>query len=196
MSITTEKDSYLVEKLKSGDDSAFKALYDRYSEKIYYISRRMYLSHEDAEGVVQDVFMIIWRKRNELKPDLSFNAYLITIVKSKVIKMAQKNVRWVGYQNYAISHLNSSINDTEDKLIFSDLSEISNRMIDELPVKQQKVFRLKYMENLTPDEISEKLNLSKRTVENQIYRATKTIRGRMQGLDIIMIYLILIPLLQ
>lgn len=185
-------DRALVEKVKIGDESAFKMLYDRYSDKIYSVARRMYISHEDAEGVVQDTFMTIWRKRSDLKPDLSFNSYLITIVKSKVIKMSHKNARWVGYHNYAISHHNFSINDTADQLILSDLSEFSNKMIENLPKKQRQIFKLKYFEDLTPEEISEKLNLSKRTVENQIYRATKTIKDRLTNFDIITFSLILI----
>ena len=169
-------DHDLVSRLRDGDDVAFEKLYGKYAGKIYNICRKMGLPHEDAEGVVQEVFLRIWRNRSNLDSSLSFNAYIIAIVRSIVLKQSRKQARFVAFQHYAIQHFPQGTNETEDYVIFTDLDKKSSEAIEQLPAKQKQVFMMKNFEHLTIEEIAEKLNLSKRTVENQIYRATKQLR--------------------
>ena len=72
-------DQKLVESLKKGDWFAFDQLFAKYSKKLYYFAKNYLDSKEDAEGLVQEVFLKIWEKRKELKEHLSFNAYIYTI---------------------------------------------------------------------------------------------------------------------
>lgn len=145
----------------------------------------MFLSHEDAEGVVQDVFLKIWKNRANLDSSLSFNAYIITILRSIIIKQSKKRVRFYAYEKYALSFSSRFSQETEDYIIFSDLSEISSKVLKNLPHKQKQVFMMKNFHHLSVDEIAQKLNLSKRTVENQIHRATKTLREKLVNMEII-----------
>lgn len=178
-------ESELVCRLQNGNEAAFEKLYAKYAGKIYNISRKMGVSHEDAEGVVQEVFLRIWRNRSNLDSSLSFNAYIIAIVRSIVIKQARKHARFIAFQQYAINYLPGDTNETEDYVIFTDLDERSTKAIDQLPAKQKQVFMMKNFEHLTVDEIAEKLDISKRTVENQIYRATKILRESLIELKVI-----------
>ena len=171
-----EIDQDLVTRLREGDDVAFGKLYGKYANKIFNISRKMGLRNEDAEGVVQDVFLRIWRNRSNLDSSLSFNAYIIAIVRSIVLKESRKHARFIAFQHYAIQHFPGGTNETEDYVIFTDLDKKSTEAIEQLPAKQKQVFMMKNFEYLSIEEISEKLNLSKRTVENQIYRATKQLK--------------------
>ena len=171
-----EIDQDLVTRLREGDDVAFEKLYEKYAGKIFNISRKMGLRSEDAEGVVQDVFLRIWRNRSNLDSSLSFNAYIIAIVRSIVLKESRKHARFIAFQHYAIQYFPGGSNETEDYVIFTDLDKKSTEAIEQLPAKQKQVFMMKNFEYLSVEEISEKLNLSKRTVENQIYRATKHLK--------------------
>ena len=175
----------LVDRLSQGDEKAFEELYRLFSKKIYHTARKMNLCHEDAEGVVQEVFLKIWKNRVDLDPSLSINAYLITIVRSLVIKKAKKEARFFAYQQYNIPLYPDITNRTEDDLIYADLHQISSEMIYELPNGQKQIFIMRNMEYLSIDEIAGKLNLSKRTVENQIFRATKSIKERLLQIKII-----------
>ncbi|MEP4531686.1 MAG: RNA polymerase sigma-70 factor [Cyclobacteriaceae bacterium] len=177
--------SYRVEKLRAGDEVSFRELYDFFSAKIYNVCRKMHLEHEDAEEVVQDVFLKVWRNKECLVSSLSFNAYLLTIVRSMVIKMTRKKAYHVAYETYAIATNSIVTNHTEDYIIFSNLEEISSKALDELPVKQKQIFMMKNVEHYSVDEISESLNLSKRTVENQIYRATKSLKEKLENMKVI-----------
>ncbi|MDX5339779.1 MAG: sigma-70 family RNA polymerase sigma factor [Cyclobacteriaceae bacterium] len=184
----SENDSLkeLVLHLSNGDEKAFERLYFLFSEKIYHISRKMNLCHEDAEGVVQEVFLKIWKNRTKLDPELSFNAYLIAIVRSLVIKKAKKDARFYAFQQYKIPLLQQITSaSAEDEIIFSEFSMLTQEIIEQLPPAQKKIFQLRYLENLSVAEISEQLNISKRTVENQIFRATSLVKEKLSKLKII-----------
>jgi RNA polymerase sigma-70 factor (family 1) len=184
-SVKFGSDSELVTRLRGGDEYAYSKLYEKYASKIYNISRKMGLLHEDAEGVVQDVFMKIWRNRENLDSSLSFNAYIISIVRSIVFKQSRKRARFLAFQHYAITYWPGESNETEEYVIFSDLDELSSKAIDELPTKQKQVFMMKNFEHLTNEEIAERLKLSTRTVENQIYRATKSLREKLIEMKVV-----------
>lgn len=176
----------LVIEISKGDEKAFEKLYLLFSEKIYHVSRKMNLSHEDSEGVVQEVFLKIWKNRSKLDPELSINAYLIAIVRSLVIKKAKKDARFFAFQQYnipLIQHISAPSPD--DELIFTEYDQLTNEIIQQLPQGQKKIFQMRYFENLTVAEIATQLNLSKRTVENQVFRATGTVKGKLTQLKII-----------
>ena len=176
----------LVMRLSKGDEKAFEKLYLLFSEKIYHISRKMNLCHEDAEGVVQEVFLKIWKNRAKLDPELSINAYMIAIVRSLVIKKSKKEARFFAFQNYSLPlYQFESNNGPEEDLIYSEFHHLSSEIIDQLPNSQKQIFIMRNFENLSIDEIAEKLNLSKRTVENQIFRATKVVKEKLVKLKII-----------
>lgn len=182
--LKVEETSKWVAKLKHGDEMAFQKLYLEFSGKIYHVCRRMNLEHEDAEGMVQDVFMKIWRSRENLDPTLSFNAYLLAITRSKVIKLVRRKARKMAYEQYALSSADIDSNPTEDYIIFSDLEGLSNRALEELPYRQKQIFMLKNVQDYSIEEIATYMNLSTRTVENQIYRATKSLRAKLLSLEV------------
>ena len=180
-----KQDKHLVKSLREGCEKSYALLYERYAAKIYAVSRGIHLSHEDAEGIVQEVFLKIWRNRKSLDPALSFNAYLLTIARSLAIKLFKKKARFAAYQHYAISYLQDFSNDTEEYVVFSDLDALSSQALDDLPSKQKQVFMMKNFEHLSTEEISERLQLSKRTVENQIYRASKSLRQKLVAMKVL-----------
>jgi RNA polymerase sigma factor (sigma-70 family) len=171
----------VVDRLREGDENAFSQLYDYFKEKIFFTSRKMCLSAEDAEEIVQEVFMIVWKNKRNLKSDLSFNAYLLSILKSLIIKRSRNEARKIAYEVYAIDHAEKVTNETALQVEFWEIERLSYLEIEKLPYTQKKIFKLKNFENLCSAEIAEKLGISKRTVENHIYVASKTIRNILQN---------------
>lgn len=136
----------------------------------------MFLSHEDAEEIAQEVFLIIWKNRDGLKCELSFNAYLLSILKSLIIKKSRKEAQKVAYEKYAIQSGMTTYEDIESNLEKSELESIALAAVSKLPDYQKEVFILKNQDNLCTEEIAIKMGISKRTVENHIYKASKSIK--------------------
>ncbi|MCE7058157.1 sigma-70 family RNA polymerase sigma factor [Algoriphagus sp. AGSA1] len=176
----------LVRNLAQGDEFAFKKLFELFFKKTYHISRKMRLSHEEAEEVVQEVFLQIWMHRAKLDPDLSINAYIIAIVKSLVIKKNRKDARFFAFQQYQIPLKEPiSAQNPDDEMIYSEFHGISMEIIEKLPPAQKEVFKMKHLENRSYEEIAGLLNVSQRTVENQAFRATNWVKKRLSQLEIV-----------
>ncbi len=169
-----------VSKLREGDEKAFSQLFEFFKSKIFNTSKKMNLSSEDAEEIVQEVFLIIWKNRQNLNSELSFNAYLLTILKSLIVKKAKKEAMRVAYEVYAFSTREIESNETEMQIEYSEFEQISISEIEKLPKTQKVIFKMKNYDNLHSGEIAEKLGLSKRTVESHIYVATKSIKNKLQ----------------
>ena len=176
----------LVRKISQGDEQSFGELYRIFSKKVYHTSRKMNLNHEEAEEVVQEVFIKIWVHRLKLDPFLSINAYIIAIIRSVVIKMNKKKARAFAFQQYDLV-LDSSLSDqsADGDLIYSEYHQQSMLILDKLPPAQKQIFTLRHLENKSVDEISKRLNLSPRTVENQIFKATKFFKEGLDKLEIV-----------
>ncbi|MCE7056249.1 sigma-70 family RNA polymerase sigma factor [Algoriphagus sp. AGSA1] len=176
----------LVEGLVLGDEACFKNLYELFSVKVYNITRKMGLGHEDAEGVVQEVFLKIWKNRAKLDPELSINAYIFAILRSRVINQLKKQARFFAFQEYQIPLLQQVTNFSADSdLIYAEFHNLSLELIEKLPPAQRQIFKLRHLENKSVAEISEALNLSRRTVENHIFRSTKLFKEGLDKLEIV-----------
>lgn len=169
----------LVLQLSEGNEKSFRLLFDFFAPKILNTARKMGLPTEDAEELQQEVFLVIWKNRQQLKPDLSFNAYLLAILKSKMIKKAQRHARKVAYEKYALNTYQIASSQTENELEYAEMEQLSMSFINDLPTTQREVFLMKNSDNMRSGEIAVKLGISKRTVENHIYAATKRIKERL-----------------
>ena len=178
----------IVRNISQGDKNSFEELFRLFSKKIYNISRKLRLNHEEAEEMVQDVFLSIWKNRVSLDPDLSINAYMIAIIRSLVIKKNRKDARFFAFQQYQIPLSDqASANTPQDDLIYSEFHVLSMEIIEKLPKAQKEAFKMKHLENRSYEEIAVKLNVSQRTVENQVFRATKWVKKKLEILEIVSI---------
>lgn len=178
----TEK--YFLEQLKASNEQALESLYNQYFNKIYKVSLRFGLNHEDAVEIVQDVFIKVWERRKEINLDLSFNAYLLTICKNLIIKKARKNTTKIAFQKYYSKFQDGIDHSTEDLIVFADLLKITEGFVDMLPPQQKEIFRLSRIEQLSHQEISNRLNISIRTVENHVYRASEKLKLKLKELGV------------
>lgn len=182
----------LIQKLNTGCQTAFENLYHKYSEKVFFISFQFGLSKEDCAEIVQDVFLKVWERRRDLRCDLSFNAYLLTITKNLIIKKSRKNFTRIAFQHYYIQTTDKSHNQTEDLIVFADMLKVTQNFINTLPNQQREVFKMSKIEQLSHKEISDKLNLSIRTIENHVFRATQKLKERLSELGITLILYIIL----
>ena len=169
-------DYELVKSLKRGDLFAFDKLFSKYSKKLYYFAKGYLGSKEDAEGLVQEVFLMVWNKRKELKEHLSFNAFLYTVTYNAIRKYFRKKAREKKYLDRFLVDYDGKYNKTVTDIEYNNLLELANEAIEKLPEKRKLIFQLSRHKGLSNIEIAKRLDISKKTVENQIHSALKFLR--------------------
>ncbi len=170
------KDAVILQ-LQQGSTKALEQLHRIYAAKIYQSCRKFYLEHEDAEEVVQDVFLKIWEVRERINPTKSFQAYLLKITRNIVIKKLQKKVMKVTIDKY-INNFSYAENSIENYTNFQDTINLVDEIINNLPPQKQRIFLLNRYEDKSIEDIANELGISKRTVESHIYQARTLIKRK------------------
>lgn len=172
----TLTDKELTALLKVGDHAAFTEIYQRYWKKLFYIAGKKLNNLDDAEEVVQNIFLSLWNRREIIIITTTLGAYLTVSVKYWIIKVLDKQYHQQKYtQSIASNILDDS---TQQWLDFLDLKEILDKYIAELPEKCQLVFKMSRNRNMSQKQIAEELNISEKTVEAHLGKAIKTLRTR------------------
>lgn len=177
---TRNGDAEYVRALIKGDLNAFNQLFDKYNRKLFFFAKGYLQSAEDAEELVQEVFLKIWEGRSKLKDHLSFNAYLFTITYNAVLKHFRKAGRERKHLEQAMLYNDIYHDETSTSIEYKELLEITNKAIAKLPEKRREVFKLSRMEGLSNSEIAEQLQISKKTVENQIYQSLQFLKEQLK----------------
>ena len=185
-------DDELIAGIKNGSEAAFKLLFDSFHMKIYTVSRRMGMTNDEAEDVIQDSFLQLWKQKETINEELSIHGLLYTIAKRITLKKLQekKNYQTVDYTES--NNLPGFSNKTQEDIGFSETKYHVNEAIDELPDQQRTVFLMNFSNGLSAHEIAEQLQVSRRTVENQIFRARKVLKAALLKNGILFLILALI----
>ena len=136
-----------------------------------------FLKDTDAsEEVVQEVMFKIWTNRKSLQINTSVKSYLFRAVRNGCLNVIKhRNIR-EEYKSFRETENEPAWNSYEDSMIISELEIKIRDSIDHLPMERRKVFIMSRYDGLTYQQIAEKLNLSVKTVENQMGKALKTLR--------------------
>jgi len=174
-----KEEPILVRNLSRGNLLAFNTLYHHYSKHLYGFAFAYLKSEEEAEELVQEVFTIIWEKRSTLREELSFKSFIFTIAFNIIRKHFRKRLSLL---NYLKSGLNSDLDmQTSQKITHDSLFQFISRLVNLLPQRRKEIFIKSRFEGLTIKEISEDLNISHKTVENQLTDALKFIRTNIRS---------------
>jgi RNA polymerase sigma-70 factor (ECF subfamily) len=166
-----------VKNLKSGDIQAFNELFGYYGHRLYSFSYRYLRSESECEELVQEVFTRIWEKHSELKEDLSFRSYIFTIAFNIIRKYFRSRVQ---ARTYSESLMMEDFQlETSQKINFSSLKSRLDNLVSMLPVRRREIFIKSRMEGLSVKEIAGDMQISKKTVENQLTEALKFIRSHL-----------------
>ena len=169
-------DNVLLQQMKQGDKKALETLFKTYYSSLVKFARNILKNTEQAEDITQDVFIKIWDKRQDLENITSFKAYLFMAVRNQCFNTLKVNERknWLddepeNYENYMTNHVEANLN-------AKDLNGKINEAIELLPEKCKLTFQLSRFENLSYKEIAETMNVSVKTVENQMGKALALLR--------------------
>lgn len=175
----SDEEKILVSMMKAGNSYAFEKLYFRYCKKLYNFVFGICRNREDAEGLVQLVFMKVWEKRTEIDTELSFSGYIFRIAKNSLLNKIKKKINEKVYLDYLLSRPEDLSNSVEKNINFLELNIEIERLINNIPEKRRNIFLLSRMEGLTYREIAAKLNISVNTVNTQISKSLEELRDRL-----------------
>ena len=177
----------LLKGLKRSDHECFQNLFAKYSQPLYRFSLSYLKSTEAAEDVVQEVFLKIWRKRKDIDTGKSFQSYLFTIALNVIRKQFNK----LSASNQLKHDLLISFADNketfDEKDDFSEMVNKLEELIQQMPERRRKIFRMKKLEGKSQKEIAEKFDITPKTVEYHITEAMKFLKQefdklRMKGM--------------
>jgi len=161
--------------LKSGDESAFTELINKYNRRLFAYAISLSGDYSLAKDIVQDVFLKTYEYRKRLNPEFSIEGFLYRSVYNQFINVYHKNKSLLKVHDEYVRFLNQIIDESKDSE-FDKLIKIVNESINNLPKRCKEIFVLSKKEGYTNLEISEILNISIKTVEAQITIAFKSIR--------------------
>ena len=175
----SDEDKLLVSMMKAGNSYAFEKLYFRYCKKLYNFVFGICRNREDAEGLVQLVFMKVWEKRTEIDTELSFSGYIFRIAKNSLLNKIKKKINEKVYLDYLLSRPEDLSNSVEKNINYLELNTEIERLIKNIPEKRRNIFLLSRQEGLTYKEIAAKLNISVNTVNTQISKSLEKLRDEL-----------------
>lgn len=168
-------ENIIVKKLKSGDTEAFNELFARYSGRLYGFGLKYLKVDADTEELVQNIFYKIWKNRERLDPDRSFKSYIFTIAFNEICDSFQRKAVLAEFEIEGF-HIPTDI--TQEDVAYNSALDTIKGLLEKLPERQREIFELSRFENLSSKEISDRLGITSKTVDNQVSEVIRFLRSR------------------
>ena len=183
----------LLVQVSQGNEYAFRQLYDKYRNKIYSLGMHLTRSEMLSEEIVQDVFMKIWEKRDQLEGINYFNAWFRTVTRNTCSNYLRSlAMEKLVMNRYALQN-NSETPSPENDVIAKEYQQIIDAAIRQLPPQQKKVYLLSRQGGKKQAEIAHELNISIYTVKEYMKLAQRSIRQYLESnLDVSILLAIVI----
>lgn len=177
-----DRDQMFISNLVEGKENAFKQIYEAYWEDLYSYVARILEHGPEVEDIVQEVFVKLWRIKDNIGHVNSLKAYLLVMTKNSVLKYLSKKQSQIIYGESIKEFANDMYADPEQETYANQLSTIIDVEIAALPSKMQQIFLLSRKQQLSHKEIAELLEISDQTVKKQINNTLKLLRHRLKNI--------------
>lgn len=180
---TSYTDQELLDKLCSSDRLAFDTLYERHWDKVYNQSFKKLHNPELAKDITQEVFIYLWSNREQNNIN-NLSAYLFTAVRNNVFRALQKESKFIELTDL-ILEARAYYPGADAGLLEKEFFKTYDSLVSAMPPAQQKIFRMRYDDGLSTQEIADILKLSRGTVQNQLTRAVSMLRASLLSIAMI-----------
>lgn len=175
-----DSDLLLFGQIKNDDLSSYEIVFKKYFKELYRFAYSYVRDGMISEELAQEVFLYIWEKRKQIEIQTTLKTYLYSAVKNKCLNYIKlelpKQQAMSDVSEMMISEQTQRVDEGENDI----LKDYIGQAIDALPNKCRKIFILSRNGGLTYEEIAEELDLSKKTVENQMGIALKKLRESLE----------------
>ena len=184
--VVTDED--LVARARTKDFAAFEELVDRYEDKIFRLAFRFVRNETEAKEIVQDTFLLVWRKLDTFKGDSQFGSWLYRVATNTALMRlrAQRRHPEISTEELPVDYLDNYgqlpaagenwAKRPDDELQSDELRRRIQKAVDELPDIYRTVFLIRDVEGLSTEETAEVLEISIPTVKTRLHRARLALR--------------------
>lgn len=178
MATTSAEDQVLLQRLKTGDEQAFRALFDSYYLYLVVTCNNILGDAETARDLAQDVLAELWNRRDRLEIKTGLKPYLRRAVVNKTLNYIKaRRLKFMDSERALEIQLPADATSGDRILEQSELQQLINDSIASLPEKCRMVFTLCRLEGMSHKAIAAQLDISTKTVENQMTKALKVLKA-------------------
>jgi RNA polymerase sigma-70 factor (ECF subfamily) len=171
-------DRELQERIRAGDESAFDAVFREHYPHLVRMAEAVLRQRAMAEEVAQEVMLELWRRREVLRLEQSFRAYLLRSTRNRALNHV-RHQRVVEREAAVAASEPRNSPSAEDEMLGTELEEAVRRAIEGLPDKTREIFQLSRHQGLKYAEIATTLDISVKTVEKRMGQALAELRKRL-----------------
>ncbi|MDP3360247.1 MAG: RNA polymerase sigma factor [Lutibacter sp.] len=171
---------------KKEQDKAFKKLLDLYQERLYWHIRKLVITHENADDVLQNTFLRIYKSLPNFQQKSSLHTWMYRIAYNESLRFLEENKKKYHYSLDDVSkkYLNNLVDDA-----FFEGDEIQlklQRILSELPEKERQIFQMKYYDDLKFREMSDILEIKEGTLKSSYYNTVKHIENNILAVELLL----------
>lgn len=174
-----DQEKQLVEQLREGSTDAYRQLFHSYGPKIHAFALSYLKNDADADELLQEVFLKLWEIRVTLDTSRNIKSFLFKICINLIYDFIRRKNIEKAYLDYSYQLGSHHSDNTWQEVIYNDMLNNLNQLVKNMPKQRQRIFRLSKEDGLSNDEIAQELKLSKRTIENQLYRAVAFLKEKL-----------------
>ncbi|GGG84107.1 DNA-directed RNA polymerase sigma-70 factor [Parapedobacter pyrenivorans] len=183
-----DTDDTLLKLLRDSDQRAFRALYERHWNVLWSYARNAMADPDDAEDIVQELFMTLWEKREVLDINISLKAYLYRATLNKVIDRSDRTKYRFSYLEDLKRTYEQGKYSIDETLFEKELRSRFEACVGKMPPKMRTIFTLSRTHLLTHQQISDYLNISRDNVNRQIKNALILLKKSLLFVTLILKY--------
>ncbi|WP_276880358.1 RNA polymerase sigma factor [Bacteroides heparinolyticus] len=178
----------LVKALKEGNQLAFSIVYKTYAAQIFSLAFKYLLNKELAEDAVQNLFLKLWLKKEEIDETKPINRYLFTILKNDLLNTLRDLKKNIYLLEDCLSMVLELEDNSQNENLKQEQMNIIQQALEQLSPQRRKVFEMKVSGKYSNQEIADKLNLSINTIKFQYSQSLKQIRSTVRELSLLLLY--------
>ena len=173
-------DAPLINLLNEEDHRAFTELYLRHSAPMYMYARKLFHDPGDAKDAVQEVLTYIWNKRVDLQITGSVTFYLYCSIRHRLLNTIKRKKNYDRYLNSLSDFIDAGEYITDEHIREKEVLLEIEKTIQALPRKMREIFEMSKISHLSHESIAAKLNISNKTIRNQLSNALNIIRLKLR----------------
>lgn len=174
-------DQLLLTKCSDGDQGAFREIYSRYKEFVFAVVAARLDDEDDAKDITQEIFINLWTARDRLTGLRDFKTYLYVLSRNQVVSAYRKRNTRIKGEGYLLEHLAEIEYSAEDHKLAFELNTTIVKTVEQLPETMRSCYQLSKNEGKENREIATILNISEKTVRNNVSEALKRVKLNLQN---------------